>query len=83
MANAHFFAWYNTEHRHRSLGLHTPHDVHHGLTAARRAQRAVVLTAAYAPTTERFVRRPPIPATLPIAVWINPPKRLAPEAVAP
>ena len=78
-----FFAWYNTEHRHRSLGLHTPHDVHHGLAAARRAQRAVVLTAAYAATPERFVRRPPTPAPLPTAAWINPPPRRVLEAVAP
>ncbi len=42
MHNADFFPWYNTEHRHGSPGLHTPHDVHHGLAEARRAQRAVV-----------------------------------------
>jgi putative transposase len=26
----HFFRWYNDEHRHGGLGLHTPADVHHG-----------------------------------------------------
>ncbi|MEP7346521.1 MAG: integrase core domain-containing protein, partial [Gemmatimonadaceae bacterium] len=69
-----FFIWYNTGHRHSGLGLHTPHDVHDGLAVARRAQRAVVLTAAYHANPERFVKRPPIPAQLPTAAWINPPK---------
>ena len=76
---ADFFPWYNTEHRHSSLGLHTPHDVHFGLAEARRAHRAVVLAAAYAATPERFVRRPPTPALLPTAAWINPPKLLVPR----
>jgi putative transposase len=56
-----FFGWYNTEHRHAGLGLHTPHDVHHGLAADRQAQRAQVLAAAYAARPERFVRQPPTP----------------------
>lgn len=72
-----FFRWYNTEHRHSGLGLHTPHDMHFGLAEARRAHRAVVLAAAYAATPERFVRRPPTPALLPTAAWINPPKLLS------
>lgn len=76
---ADFFTWYNTEHRHSGLGLHTPFDVHFGLAEAKRAQRAGVLAAAYAATPERFVRRPPTPALLPTAAWINPPK-LLPES---
>ena len=40
-----------------------------------RAHREVVLTAAYAAHPERFVNRPPRPADLPTAVWINPPVR--------
>src|SRR5450432_3178455 len=71
-----FFRWYNTEHRHSGLGLHTPHDVHFGLAEPRRAQRAAVLSAAYAARPDRFVRHPPTPATLPTAAWINPPKLL-------
>ncbi|CAN5489789.1 IS3 family transposase [soil metagenome] len=77
-----FFPWYNTEHRHSGLGLHTPHDVHFGLAEAKRAARALVLTAAYAATPERFVNRPPTPATLPTAAWINPPKLLVAGDVA-
>jgi len=73
-----FFSWYNTEHRHSGLGLHRPHDVHFALAEARRDRRAAILTAAYVATPERFVRRPPTPAPLPTAAWINPPKPLAP-----
>ena len=71
-----FFPWYNTEHRHSGLGLHTPHDVHYGLAEARRAARAAVLMAAYAARPDRFVRHHPVPAALPTAAWINPPKLL-------
>ncbi len=73
-----FFPWYNTVHRHSGLGWHTPHEVHHGLAAARRAHRAQVLAAAYAARPERFVRHCPVPPVLPTAVWINPPKLLGP-----
>lgn len=69
-----FFAWYNNQHHHDSLGLLTPHDVHHGHVAERLAGRARVLDAAYAAHPERFVRRPPTPKAPPEAVWINPPK---------
>ncbi len=75
-----FFVWYNTIHRHSALGLHTPCDMHHGRADARRAQRAVVLTAAYQATPDRFVNNPPVPAALPTAAWINPP---APPPTAP
>ncbi len=39
-----------------------------------RAERQVVLDAAYAAHPERFVRKRPEPPILPKAVWINPPK---------
>jgi putative transposase len=74
--NGDFFPWYNTEHRHSGLGLHTAHDVHHGLAEARREQRALVLSAAYDAHPDRFVNHPPTPAALQTAVWINPPKPL-------
>ena len=70
---ADFFRWYNTEHHHSGLGLMTPHDVHYGLAAARRDQRAVVLAAAHQAHPERFMRGLPVPPALPIAVWINRP----------
>jgi putative transposase len=77
-----FFAWYNTAHRHSGLALHTPHDVHHGLADQRQRARAAVLTTAFAATPERFVRRPPVPAALPAAAWINPPKLLVASATS-
>jgi len=71
---ARFFGWYNEEHRHSGIGLHTPADVHYGRAEALRAKRAVVLNGAYAAHPERFVRKPPEPPALPTAVWINEPK---------
>ena len=69
-----FIPWYNTAHRHASLGLLTPEAVHYGRAAAVRAARQQVLHAAYATHPERFVRRPPQPPPLPAAAWINPPR---------
>ena len=68
------FTWYNTQHRHDALALLTPHDVHHDLVRERLSQRRHVLASAYAAHPERFVRRPPVLAVPPEAVWINPPK---------
>jgi putative transposase len=70
-----FFPWYNNEHRHSGLGLHTAADIHHGTAAAARASRARVLAAAYQQHPERFVRKPPAPPALPSASWINPPEQ--------
>ena len=70
-----FFRWYNDEHRHGGLGLHTASDVHHGLAAAIQAARAGVLTAAYHAHPERFVRQPPTPPAIPASTWINPPEQ--------
>jgi putative transposase len=69
-----FFRWYNDEHRHSGIGFHTPADVHYGRAELVRAQRADVLSAAYAEHPERFVRKLPEPPALPTIVWINEPK---------
>ena len=69
-----FFDWYNHQHRHSGIGLHTPADVHYGRAQAIREQRAVVLDAAYAAHPERFVSKPPEPPKLPTTAWINEPK---------
>jgi putative transposase len=68
-----FFGWYNDEHRHSGLGLHTPADVHYGLAETVRDKRAGVLDAAYTAHPERFVRKPPEPPTIPETSWINRP----------
>jgi putative transposase len=69
-----FFPWYNNDHRHGGLGLHTAADVHYGKAAAVRAGRAQVLNAAYRAHPERFVSKPPAPPDLPGTSWINPPQ---------
>jgi len=72
-----FFAWYNQEHHHTGLGLLTPAVVHHGQAETVLHKRQQVLEAAYAVHPERFVKHVPVPAQLPAAVWINPPKPAA------
>jgi putative transposase len=69
-----FFPWYNNEHHHGGLGLHTAADVHYGRAAAVRAGRTKVLDDAYLAHPERFVRKPPAPPKLPGTSWINPPQ---------
>ena len=73
-----FFPWYNNQHRHSGLGLHTPADVHYGRAPAVRAARASVLAAAYAAHPERFARQAPQPPKLPAAAWINRPEKEKP-----
>jgi putative transposase len=72
-----FFAYYNHEHRHSGLGLHTPASVHHGTATEIRAQRAATLQMAYAVNPVRFGNRRPTPPALPTAAWINQPSREA------
>ena len=69
-----FFCWYNDEHRHSGIGFHVPADVHCGRAEQVRAERALVLDAAYAAHPERFVSKPPTPPQLPTAAWINQPQ---------
>jgi putative transposase len=75
-----FFPWYNTEHRHSSLGFHTPYDVHYGHAEQKREQRMAVLDAAFRAHPERFPHGPPKPPALPSAVWINKPPHLGAAA---
>jgi putative transposase len=69
-----FFAWYNHEHHHTSLGLLTPTTVHEGQAPQVLAQRQATLLVAYNLHPERFVKGAPQPPPLPAAVWINPPQ---------
>jgi len=68
-----FIAWYNQDHHHSGIGLMPPRVVHYGEGEQLRAQRALVLEAAYAAHPERFVRGKPKAPALPKAVWINKP----------
>jgi putative transposase len=74
-----FFPWYNDEHHHVSLGLMTPHDIHHGFAQEKWNRRSRALVAAYAAHPERFPHGVPTPPPLPTAAWINKP----PSATAP
>lgn len=67
-----FFSYYNHEHRHSGIGLHTPASVHFGTADQVRAHRAEVLDTAYTANPNRFRRRP-VPPPIPGAAWINQP----------
>ena len=68
-----FFSYYNHEHRHSGVGLHTPASVHYGTAAEVRAKRVETLDAAYRANPGRFRHRRPSPPKLPTAAWINKP----------
>ena len=73
-----FFGYYNHEHRHSGIGLHTPASVHHGTASEIRAYRQATLDAAHATHPHRFGNRRPQAPKLPKAAWINQP---TPEAL--
>jgi putative transposase len=77
-----FFGYYNHEHRHSGIGLHTPADVHYGMAEAVREKRQGVLDAAYDAMPHRF-RRPPTAPRIPTVAWINRPEEeeLSSEAI--
>lgn len=72
-----FFGYYNHEHRHSGIGLHTPASVHHGTAGEVRALRQATLDAAYAAHPARFGHRRPTPPKPPTAAWINQPSQEA------
>jgi putative transposase len=72
-----FFDYYNHEHRHSGIGLHTAASVHYGTAEEVQANRAATLTAAYNANPTRFRHRPPTPPKLPTVAWINDPQREA------
>ena len=67
-----FFTYYNHEHRHSGIGLHTPYSVHIGTAPAIQDKRQAVLNAACAANPRRFTRRPRAPK-MPGTAWINKP----------
>lgn len=75
-----FFRWYNEQHRHSSLALLTPADVHHGRARERLESRQRVMDAAQAAHPERFVKGKPVVGQLPTASYINRPPESSNEA---
>lgn len=71
---AHFFTWYNQQHRHSRLALLTPADVHYQRAPSVLEQRKRVLLKAFSSRRNRFKNKIPRTGILPEAVWINPPK---------
>jgi putative transposase len=72
-----FFQWYNFEHHHCGIALHTPYHVHYGRYQELDIVRQAALDNAFSAHPERFVRSPPRPPALPTAAWINKPKPLS------
>ena len=76
-----FVQWYNHEHRHTGVGLHSPADVHYGLAAAKATDRFATLTIARATNPARLSSStPPKILHLPDSAWINPPPPAEPAA---
>lgn len=76
--------WYNHEHRHTGIGLHTPADVHFGLAAGKAAERRQVLDAARARHPHGFgTTNAPKILDLPDTVWINQPAEVPRPPWAP
>lgn len=78
-----FFTYYNNEHRHSGIAMHTPASVHDGSWVHVQARRAVTLRAAYQAHPERFRGHCPQPSTLPDKVWINEPPATIETANSP
>jgi transposase InsO family protein len=72
---ARFVDWYNNEHRHTGIGLHTPAAVFYGLATARDLERRQTLTTARAQHPSRFSSATTAPKIidLPTTASINPP----------
>jgi putative transposase len=70
-----FANWYNHEHRHTGIGLHTPADVHYGLATGKATERSLVLADARDRHPHRFSTTTTTPKILdlPDTVWINRP----------
>lgn len=66
-----FFRYYNHEHYHSGISLHTPFTVHNGTARAIQQKRAQTLQQFQAANPRRFTRTPALPK-LPVVAWINP-----------
>ncbi|WP_326639651.1 IS3 family transposase [Streptosporangium sp. NBC_01755] len=67
-----FFEYYNHEHYHSGIGLHTPFSVHIGTAQAVQDKRATTIERFRAANPHRFTRTPSLPK-IPAVAWINKP----------
>jgi putative transposase len=77
-----FFWYYNNEHRHSGIAMHTPASVHDGTAVKIHARRVATLGAAYLARPQRFRTRP-YPPSLPARVWINQPPATLQTSTSP
>ena len=78
-----FVDYYNHDHRHSGIGLHTPADVHYGLAPATARRRSQALAAARDRHPTRFATdHDPKILDLPPAAWINEPKKTEEDTAA-
>jgi putative transposase len=66
-----WFTWYNEEHRHTGLNLHTPSSVYHGTVGAIVKRRQEVMDMAYSLNPARFPNGRPVVKYNPGVVGIN------------
>jgi putative transposase len=66
-----WFRWYNYEHRHTGLNLHTPASVQYGTVSAVAKRRQSVMDTAFELHPERFAHGKPLVAINPAVVGIN------------
>jgi putative transposase len=66
-----WFRWYNYEHRHTGLNLHTPASVHYGDIGEVVERRKQVMDAAFARNPNRFPNGRPVVKSNPSIVGIN------------
>ncbi|WP_449066505.1 IS3 family transposase [Planomonospora algeriensis] len=71
-----FFTYYNHEHYHAGIGLHTPFTVHMGTAHAIQDQRAETIERFRAANPHRFTRAPRLPE-IPQVAYINQPEEEA------
>lgn len=67
-----FFNYYNHDHYHSGIGLHTPFSVHIGTAQAIQDKRAQTIEVFRAANPQRFTRKPTLPK-IPAVAWINKP----------
>ena len=71
-----FFGYYNHEHYHAGVGMHTPFTVHMGIAHAIQDKRAETIERFRSANPHRFTRTPRLPK-IPQVAYINQPEEAA------